>query len=210
MKVLQSGRRSVQVTALVTILALAGCSNPGRAAPRAETSAPPSPTVSIPESLRTFRSSSDLPAVPAPKRLRIPRIGVDTRLELLGHRPDRTLEVPRDWQLAGWYRRGPRPGEPGSAVILGHVDSPTGPAVFTRLARLRAGTRLYVDRADGSVVTFRVTRVERYLRERFPVAEVYLPTLDAELRLITCGGRYIRSRGGYQSNVVVFAAASTG
>jgi sortase (surface protein transpeptidase) len=94
-------------------------------------------------------------------------------------------------------------------VILGHVDSPTGPAVFTRLASLRVGTRLYVDRADGSVVTFQVTRVQRYLRERFPVAEVYLPTLDAELRLITCGGRYIRSRGGYQSNVVVFAAANT-
>lgn len=204
------------VAVLVTAVVATGCSGHGRADPGGSAGAAyspkpgssPSPSVRIPQSLRDFRSSRQLPSVPAPRRLRIPTLAVDTSLESLGRRADKTVEVPHDWQRAGWYRDGPRPGEPGSAVILGHVDSPSGPAVFTGLASLRKGTRLYVDRADGSVVTFRVTRVQHYLRARFPVTEVYLPTLDPELRLITCGGRYIRSRGGYQSNVVVFASAT--
>ncbi|MBA2767967.1 MAG: class F sortase [Sporichthyaceae bacterium] len=166
-----------------------------------------SSTVSVPQGLRDFRSAQKLPSVPAPRRVRIPDLGVDSTLEFLDRRADKTVEVPKDWQRAGWYRDGPRPGEPGSAVILGHVDSPQGPAIFSGLAGVRAGTRVIVDRADGSSVTFRVTRVELFLRARFPVAKVYLPTLARELRLITCGGRYDRSRGGYQSNVVVFATA---
>lgn len=158
--------------------------------------------------VRKLRSIREVPAVPVPRRLRIPKLGVDTLLEQLGRRTDRTVEVPRNWQRAGWYREGPRPGEPGSAVVLGHVDSPQGPAVFSGLARLPRGARIHIDRADGSTVTFRVTRVEEHLRSDFPTELVYLPTLDRELRLITCAGRYIRSRGGYQSNVVVFATAS--
>jgi hypothetical protein len=90
-------------------------------------------------------------------------------------------------------------------VILGHVDSPTGPAVFAGVAGLPAGARVLVTRADGSSVVFRVTRVEQRRRSRFPVEAVYWPTLRPELRLVTCGGRYDRARGGYQSNVIVFA-----
>jgi len=92
-------------------------------------------------------------------------------------------------------------------VILGHVDSPQGPAVFTGLAGLAEGTRIHVDRADGSTATFRVTGLEEHLQAKFPTDRVYLPTLDRELRLITCSGRYIKERGGYQSNVIVFATA---
>jgi hypothetical protein len=90
-------------------------------------------------------------------------------------------------------------------VILGHVDSPTGPAVFAGLAGLHVGARVLVARADGSSVAFRVTRIEQRRRSRFPVQDVYWPTLRPELRLVTCGGRYDRARGGYQSNVIVFA-----
>jgi hypothetical protein len=93
-------------------------------------------------------------------------------------------------------------------VILGHVDSPTGPAVFAGLGGLRTGDRVLVTRADGSSVAFRVTRVELRRRSHFPVEAVYWPTLRPELRLVTCGGRYDRSRGGYLSNVIVFAVGA--
>jgi sortase (surface protein transpeptidase) len=145
--------------------------------------------------------------VPAPRRIRIPSISVDSRLERLGVGAHRAVEVPRRWDRAGWFRAGPRPGGPGSAVILGHVDSPSGPAVFSGLSRLPRGAAVRVDRSDGSTVTFRVTSVRRYARARFPVEQVYWPTLRRELRLITCGGPYDPSHGGYQDNVVVFAVA---
>ena len=93
-------------------------------------------------------------------------------------------------------------------MILGHVDSPDGPAVFAGLRGLDRGARIVIGREDGSRVVFRVARIETYDRSRFPTEAVYLPTLTPQVRLITCGGRYDRARGGYQANVVVFADAA--
>jgi hypothetical protein len=163
--------------------------------------------VSLPESVRSFRSVRDPEAVAPPRRLVIPSIGVSTRLESLGVGKHRTIEVPERWDQAGWFRDGPRPGEPGSAVILGHVDSPAGPAVFTRLAELSRASVVRVERSDRSTVEFRVTHSRRFPRATFPVEQVYWPTMRPELRLITCGGRYDAARGGYQDNIVVFAVA---
>jgi hypothetical protein len=192
----------VVLVVLAAAVVSAGCGVTGREA----VGGPASPSVDVPAEVRGFRSVRTVAPEPLPRRLRIPALGVDTRLERLGRDAD-TVEVPRDWQRAGWYREGPRPGGPGSAVILGHVDSPQGPAVFRGLAGLRPGTRVLVERADGSTVTFRVTRVAAFPRARLPVQQVYWPTVARELRLITCGGRYDRAAGGYQSNVVVFATA---
>ena len=138
-------------------------------------------------------------------RLRIPAIGVDSRLDRLGQRQDGTVAEPRRIDVAGWYERGPRPGQPGPAVILGHVDSRTGPGVFIDLATVRTGTPVLVDRADGSTVTFRVTRVVQIPKDRFPTDLVYAPTLDPTLRLVTCGGSFDHARGHYRDNVIAFA-----
>jgi len=169
--------------------------------------APGASPVEVPAGIRDFRSSRELPVSPLPRRLRIPSLRVDTDLERLSVNRNRTIEVPRHWQRAGWYVDGARPGEPGAAVVLGHVDSPSGAAVFARLSTVRRGARVLVDRADGSTIVFRVTRIEQHQRAKFPAVEVYWPTLQRELRLITCGGQYVRSAGGYQSNVIVFATA---
>jgi sortase (surface protein transpeptidase) len=109
--------------------------------------------------------------------------------------------------VAGWYALGPRPGDPGSAVILGHVDSKRGPAVFFRLRELRRGDEVRVRRADGSLVRFVVERTEQFPKQRFPTDDVYYPTLTPGLRLVTCGGLFDRRSGHYRSNIIVFAAA---
>jgi hypothetical protein len=198
-------RRSLGVL-LGVVLSATSCAGPSGTASQSRTAVQPQERhVAVPDSLRTFRSPQRVAAVPEPVRIRIPLLGVDSRLERLGRSRGGTVEVPAHWGRAGWYRNGPRPGEHGAAVILGHVDSPTGPAVFAGIAELRAGARVLVTRADGSSVAFRVTRVEQRRRSRFPVQAVYWPTLRPELRLVTCGGRYDRARGGYLSNVIVFA-----
>jgi sortase (surface protein transpeptidase) len=140
-----------------------------------------------------------------PVWLTIPAIGVRAPVEELGLNPDGTLQVPASTTVTGWYTDSPRPGAIGSAVIVGHVDSRAGPAVFFWLRTMRPGDRVYVRRADGSLAVFTVTNVRMYAKNHFPTAAVYGPVPDAELRLITCGGIFDRSLGSYLSNVVVYA-----
>ncbi|NHC13455.1 class F sortase [Motilibacter sp. E257] len=142
-----------------------------------------------------------------PTRLRVPRLGIDVALDRLGVDERGELARPPHWQRPGWYADGAVPGEQGPAVIAGHVDSPSGPAVFWRLADLRAGDRVTVTRSDRSTVTFRVTKTTQYPQDRFPTAAVYGPTPGHELRLITCAGTYDHAAGRYRDNRVVFASA---
>lgn len=141
-----------------------------------------------------------------PVRVRIARLKIDAGMQVLGIDPKTAELEPPDYGIAGWYRAGPEPGEPGRAVIAGHLDSATGPDVFHPLKKARKGDRIVVDTAEGKKVTFVVTGVELHRRAAFPTDRVYGgPRKSAELRLITCGGEYVKSKGGYQSNVIVFA-----
>jgi sortase (surface protein transpeptidase) len=182
-----------------------------RSAPESEASPPSGPTTSSPSATDAVASDvADVPAVVTPARpvsLSIPSIDVQTRLIRLGLRDDGSVEVPSDANadLAGWFQRGPPPGSRGSSVILGHVDSTTGPAVFFRLSELQPGQRLSVELDDGTTATFRVRSVRTYANEDFPAQRVYGRQGRSELNLVTCGGVYDSSRGGYQSNVVVNA-----
>lgn len=138
-----------------------------------------------------------------PIRVRIPAIDVVADLVPLGLNPDGTLEVPQ-FDEAGWYARGSRPGDPGPAVIAAHVDSTAGPAVFHRLQHLKQGDVVHVDYPDG-VVTFAVRESRSFAKSRFPTRLVYGWTDGPELRLVTCDGTFDRSVGAYNSNLVVWA-----
>ena len=141
----------------------------------------------------------------APVHVSIPSIQVTADITKLGLNKDGTVEVPEDADDAGWYRNGPVPSDPGSAVILGHVDSKAGPAVFYRLKTLEPGDQIAVELDSGSVTHFEVSRVAHYAIEDFPRHKVYAGTPDRPaLNLVTCGGKYDREAGGYQSNVVVY------
>jgi sortase (surface protein transpeptidase) len=194
-------------------LLVSGCGAPelSAAAARSPRSGPATTTATAHEppgvagfhSVRTY----DQPALPV--RLQIPAIGVSTPLVKLGRLPDGSLEVPKDWDTAGWYDKGPRPGQPGPAVILGHVDSKTGPAVFYQLPALRPGDTVRVGLEDGRILVFDVQRVQRYPKDEFPTEAVYFPTLNRELRLITCGGEFDYAAGSYRDNIVVYATLAS-
>jgi hypothetical protein len=144
-----------------------------------------------------------------PTRLRVPAIGVDTRLELLRLDKHGELETPQDFGRAGWFAGGAAPGDVGPAVIAGHVNNRNGPAVFARLHELTPGVVVEVDRG-GQTVRFHVVAVDRYPKDAFPTEKVYGPTPDAELRLITCGGDFNAARRSYVDNVVVYAVLDEG
>jgi sortase (surface protein transpeptidase) len=202
-----SGRLAVAAAAVAVAVLVAGCSGrgPGGERPSPAAAAATSSTAAGVDAAREFRSTRGYRATPAPVRIEIPKIGVASSLVRLGRAADKTVEVPAQWGQAGWYAPGTRPGDPGSAVILGHVDSKRGPAVFFRLRELRPGDQVRVVRADGSTVRFAVARTAQYGKTRFPTDEVYYPTLTPALRLVTCGGSFDATAGHYRSNLIVFA-----
>ena len=179
-----------------------------RSEPRAASAAEPSASASgTPIVAADVTAAAVAPAPPPalPVTLSVPAIDVSTRLIRLGQRDDGTVEVPEDASRAGWFDLGPPPGADGSSVILGHVDSTAGPAVFYRLKELRPGDQILVRRDDGTTARFAVHSVKTYLNAEFPAQKVYGRQGRSQLNLVTCGGDYDSSRGGYQSNVVVNA-----
>jgi sortase (surface protein transpeptidase) len=151
-------------------------------------------------------AASDGTSAAVPVEVDIPSIGVASSLEDLHLLTDGTIAAPVDYGTAGWFADGVPPGAPGPAIIAGHVDSKKrGAEVFYRLHELQPDDTVVVKRSDGTAVTFRVTNVEQYPKDDFPVALVYGPTPGPALRLVTCGGQFDRNAGHYRSNTVVFA-----
>ena len=194
-----TGARGGLAVAALALALLVGCSKAAGRQPE------PDQAAGGAAAAHGFRSVRSYQGTPVPVRIDIPKIHVTSSLDRLGRAADGTVEVPSDWQVAGWYAPGPRPGDPGSAVILGHVDSKSGPAVFYRLRELDRGDEIRVARADGSTVRFIVERTQQYPKDRFPTDEVYYPTLTPALRLMTCGGAFDPTAGHYRSNIIVFA-----
>lgn len=142
----------------------------------------------------------------APARLVIPKINIDTTfVPPLGLNEDQTIEVPDSYEQVGWYGAGATPGEIGPAVILGHVDSKSGPAVFYSLGQLDVGDEIEITREDGTVAKFKVDKLERTSQSNFPTMEVYGPTDNATLRLVTCSGLFDRGERRYSHNLIVYA-----
>ncbi|WP_030185123.1 class F sortase [Streptomyces sp. NRRL S-813] len=142
-----------------------------------------------------------------PVRISIPEIGVDAPFTKLSLDASKHLSPPpaNDKNLVGWFQGGASPGERGAAIVVGHVDTKTGPAVFVDLASLEPGDPVSITRADGVVARFKVDRAEKFSKAAFPDDLVYTDTPTAELRLITCGGTFDRSKQDYEDNLVVFA-----
>lgn len=180
-----------------------GATIPAAATPEASPRPPARP--SRPGKATKRAAPSPLPRSRA-TRLVIPYVGIDAPLIDLRLDSERRLPAPPEDEpdIAGWYADGPSPGEQGTAVAVGHLDTNTGPAVFGGLGELKRGKRVEVRRADGRTAVYSVDAIKSYEKDKFPNREVYGVRKRPELRLITCGGNYDR-RTGYSGNVVVFA-----
>ncbi|MHB1518636.1 MAG: class F sortase [Acidimicrobiales bacterium] len=141
-----------------------------------------------------------------PQTLRIPAIGVSVTVGTLALNADGTVQVPKGTKHPGWFRLGPTPGEIGSAVILGHVDSYLGPGVFFLLRTLAAGDQVDVGLSDGITAQFTVNSVAMYSKQQFPAQRVYGSHGVSALQLVTCGGVFDHQTGSYLSNVVVYTS----
>ncbi|WP_272027595.1 class F sortase [Kocuria rosea] len=217
-------RTGLLAGAALTLLLVSGCADTGVAG--AQPPATPSSATADPVPSRTAALPSTAPA-PAPSAsatpspsatpktgeeaspvsVRIPATGTDSPLLHLGLRADGGLEVPpgEPGSPAAWYNQSPVPGEPGPAILLGHVNATDGgPGVFAGLRELDPGDTIEVARQDGTTAVFAVQRGEQYSKDNFDTQAVYGDTAGAELRLITCDG-YNLFTGQFEDNYVVYA-----
>ncbi|RVX44283.1 sortase family protein [Nonomuraea polychroma] len=172
--------------------------------PRSAAPAVPAPAPAIAATVPV----AAIPRVPAspPVRVEIPEIDVRAKVMKLGLGSDGTLEVPplSKADQTGWYERGAAPGTAGPTVIVGHVDTADGPAVFYRLGELRPGDRVRVTRADGRVATFQLDALESVRKDAFPTQRVYGDVAYPAIRLITCGGDFDGTSGHYRNNIIAY------
>ncbi|MCZ2840086.1 class F sortase [Modestobacter sp. VKM Ac-2985] len=165
------------------------------------TSSPPA----VPAPAAVGAAVLDPAAVPEPASLSIPAIGVRRDLIDLGLAGDGTAEVPTEFDDVGWFTGGGRPGSRGPTVLLGHVDSTAGPAVFADLRSLVPGDVVEVTVAGGAVARYAVTGSEQVPKDEFPTAAVFGATTEDVLRLVTCTGDFDRGARSYVDNLVVTA-----
>jgi sortase A len=188
------------------------------AVPTAPAAPPPSPnpTPTVEKTLQTPSRPASASAQPAtrkpalPKELVIPAIHVDAPVEHVGTTSDGAMDAPHEWNDVAWFDQGFRPGEPGSAVIAGHLDSTTDRAVFWDLRLLKAGDTVQVKDDDGSQLTFQVQDSEIYAFNQAPLQKIFGGGTQAMLNLVTCNGVFDRGAKNYDKRLVVYAKEIAG
>jgi hypothetical protein len=140
-----------------------------------------------------------------PTRVRVPALGLDAVVRPVGVDEGRQMRLPADPRVLGWYRFGAGPGDRGSVVLAGHVDSRRfGVGPLADLQAIGVGDRVEVATGPDGTRSYRVDSIERFDRQALP-AEVFARTGPDRLRLVTCTGPYLPEAGGYQQNLVVTA-----
>ena len=198
------------VLVLGSVLVLAGAAVIGRAV--AERGHLYGPAEQIPanvgSSVPTLDGAVAKPlAFSRPVQIEIPKLDVDAPVMRLGLAANHTVAVPplENHNLAGWYDGSVTPGQKGTAVILGHVDSITGISVFFYIKTLRRGNQIKVMRANGLTAIFTVDGVQKVVKTTFPTSDVYGQVKYPGLRLITCGGQFDTATRQYLDDIVVYA-----
>ncbi len=167
----------------------------------------PLPNIQIPEIPRIAQQASVAAdyAVGKPARLVIPAIDLDAKVQHVGIAKSGNMGIPNNFKDAGWYKLGPKPGEPGSAVMSGHVDNALGLAgVFKNLNKLSVGDDLYVKDEVGREIHFRVTEKKTYSYTDKNTEDIFAKSNESHLNLITCTGRWVKKAKTYDTRLVVF------
>jgi LPXTG-site transpeptidase (sortase) family protein len=146
-----------------------------------------------------------VPQVAPPSTLSIPKIGVNAPVEYVATDALGRMGVPVNYWNVAWYQPGTVPGQPGNAVIAGHVDSAQlGPVVFWNLRNLVPGDYVYVTTTTGATLTFVVTEVASYHVDSAPLQRIFGGSTDRNLNLITCEGYFDPSLRDYDQRRVVY------
>ncbi len=156
---------------------------------------------------RTFLKPKFIPPVDAPLDLIIPALNLEALIQTVGIDKNDRMGLPTNFVDVGWYKYGPRPGERGSAVIVGHFDTTVDDkAVFAKLSTLKKDDDAYVFDKAGEKIHFRVTKKEVYDDTKAPLEKIFdQDVLTARLNLVTCDGVWSTTTQNYSERLVVYS-----
>lgn len=204
-------------TAVLAALAVAWVAWPDRDGSADLAAVAPIPTTTAPATSSTTTAPSSttaapvttttVPPVASPSRIRVPSIGLDAAIVPVAIRPDGQMEVP-DAADVGWYRLGPQPGAPGSAVLAAHVDFGGRRGAFFDLRQIPIGAEVTIE-GLGTTRTFTVSGREQVAKTDVQLDQYFTAEGPARLTLITCGGAFDRGIGHYEDNIIVTATPVT-
>lgn len=169
-----------------------------------------SPSTDTTATLLPPATASPLAQQLGPNRLRIPSLGIDAAIQWVGVDSEGRMGVPSNYTDVAWYEDGPAPGTRGNAVLAGHFDSTTGPAVFYHLGDLKPGDEIVTATADGQEYRFIVIDSEVYDTDEAPLERIFGPADRPYLNLITCDGVFDRSLRQYDQRLVVYSTLAPG
>lgn len=215
----------IAAAGLTVALLIAGCATPRETASShlpqpvetaapvtggtgAEPSQPPALATAVPGPSIPVRPATPeaVPVDPAPRFLTVSGTTINMPIVEVGVSLDGAMEIPEPFEEAGWYRFGPAPGAAaGTAVVAAHVDTTSDSAPFSQLKSLAPGTLVTVQREGAPPLTFRVTGVELMAKDAFDGASVFRRDGPHQLKLVTCGGRWLDEQQDYGDNVIVTA-----
>ena len=147
--------------------------------------APSSEPVEAPDATpqQLIAGADHVGAAVAATRIRVPSVGIDAEVRTVGYTFEQgALQYDTPRHEAGHYVGSAAPGEPGNAVIAGHVAARSGTAVFQQLPDVDVGAVIEVYRGE-TVYRYLVTELRVVPPDEI---EVMAATGDATLTLITC------------------------
>jgi hypothetical protein len=157
------------------------------------------------------------PPFSQPTHLSIPSLSLDATILPVGTDRYGAMEAPGAghpasdpiWGSAFWWKFGAKPGQPGNAVLAGHVDRNDGSrAAFWNLGQIQPGDQITITEQAGQRFTFQVTQVRAFpIPDGGPtdpiIERVFGPATTANLNLITCYGDWIGTE--FNERLVVFS-----
>ena len=193
---------------VITAAAGAGSADAGSLGP----SPTPAPTwTDVPAVHETATAAPTSTPVPTPipvlqpARIKIPKIKVDAAVVPIGMSQEGEMDAPTGPDIVGWYRLGPKPGEPGNVLLTGHLDWKTQTAVFWRLRELKPGDTIAVQAADNKVYEYKVEQVTSYPRASAPVDQIVGYAIGSVVTIVTCDGTFDRQAKDYDRRLIVRA-----
>jgi LPXTG-site transpeptidase (sortase) family protein len=143
-----------------------------------------------------------------PQKVTIKSIGIEANVIPVGVDVGGFLETPKQWNEAGWYKKGSKPSELGNMIINAHYDDNYGrPAAFWNLKNISIGDKVSVLDSYNRVFNYLVTKVYYVGVDDPNRTDVFEAYEDGKslLTLITCGGVWSTQDGTYSKRLVVNA-----
>lgn len=203
-------KRIIILVALVMVSCLSACSATSNS-PETQTVIPTKEVSPVPKGPDVLPEAADPEpatlteqekAKRIPVRIMIPTFDVNAPIEPVGLDNEGRVGTVPNAETVGWYKYGPAPGAEGNAILDGHRDWGGKLGSLRPIERLKLGEAVTIVFEDGSKQTFKVVSNNIYPLDDVPEDVMNLKG-EARLTLVTCSGKYVKAKGGYQSRVVV-------